>query len=202
MLGYGSRQPNLNVGSGLDLSFGLNKAPLPAPTPVTAGTTPMMNFVPSTGSTALTNIQSFNDPISQVLSGAGVGGVVDVAPAVAPVGSPAATGAAGPQGLMGGISSLLKGTFGEQNKDGQFTGLNMDNILSAIGAFGGLWGASKQLGLAKDSLNFQKETFRTNTENQRKTYNTAIEDRARSRYSEGNSSGQAKAEEYINRNRL
>lgn len=84
------------------------------------------------------------------------------------------------------------------NKDG---GLNVGNIASLLGSIGSIYGAMKSYGLAKDSLNFSKEAFRTNLENQTKSYNTALEDRARSRYAQEGGS-QSDADEYVRRNRL
>lgn len=94
---------------------------------------------------------------------------------------------------MGG---MLKSTL--FNKNG---GLNVGNIASLLGSIGSIYGAMKSYGLAKDSLNFSKEAFRTNLENQTKSYNTALEDRARSRYAQEGGS-QSDADEYIRRNRL
>lgn len=196
-LNFGNRQPNQQQYGTPGLTLGYSPSTPMVPAPVN----PAMSFVaPSTGS-PMAAISAFSDPLSGALGAIpGLSGVNDIAAGAAPTIDP--TGQAGRAGLMGGISGLLKGTFGTQDADGNMTGLNMDNLMSAIGAIGGIWGASKQLGLAKDSLNFQKETFRTNTENQRKSYNTAIEDRARSRYSESNTAGQATADDYIKRNRL
>lgn len=80
-------------------------------------------------------------------------------------------------------------------------GFDIRNIASLLGSIGSIYGAMKSYGLAKDSLNFSKEAFRTNLENQTKSYNTALEDRARSRYAQEGGS-QSDADEYIRRNRL
>lgn len=190
MLTFGNRQPNQKLGfGGIDLSFGMGQPQAPAPV-VFPGSTPQMQFAPS-GSAPVTaaDIASFSDPMSSALAGAGATGVVDISAGAAPgMVAPAADDPTG--------QGWLKSTF--MNEGG---GLNMQSILGGISAFGGLWGASKQLGLAKDSLNFQKEIFRTNTENQRKSYNTALEDRARSRYAQ-EGAGQSAADDYVRRNRL
>lgn len=94
---------------------------------------------------------------------------------------------------MGG---MLKSTLFNENG-----GLNVGNIASLLGSIGSIYGAMKSYGLAKDSLNFSKEAFRTNLENQTKSYNTALEDRARSRYAQEGGS-QSDADEYVRRNRL
>lgn len=75
------------------------------------------------------------------------------------------------------------------------------NSVNLISSLGSLYGGIRQLGLAKDALNFQKEAFNTNLNNQRQSYNTALEDRARARYAQ-EGSGQAAADDYVRRNRL
>lgn len=90
----------------------------------------------------------------------------------------------------------FKSTF--MNKGG---GLNIGNLTSLLGSIGGIYGAMKTYGLAKDQLNFSKESFRTNIDNQRKTYNTALEDRVAGRYSDA-SRDTARDQAYLDRNRL
>lgn len=104
--------------------------------------------------------------------------------------------AAQSQGIMGGFGDMLKGTL--LNKEGS---LNVGNLTDLLGSIGGIYGAFKQLGLAKDQLNFSKETFRTNLANQTKSYNTALEDRLSGRYSEA-SRDSARDKEYLDKNRL
>lgn len=77
----------------------------------------------------------------------------------------------------------------------------LGSIISGIGTLGNLWGSSRALGLARDQFNFQKDFANTNLTNQIKSYNTALEDRARTRAAvEGQS--QDSAQSYIDRNRL
>lgn len=94
---------------------------------------------------------------------------------------------------MGG---MFKSTFLNENG-----GLNVGNIASLLGSIGSIYGAMQSYGLAKDSLDFSKETFKTNLANQTKSYNTALEDRARSRYSQEGGS-QSDADDYVRKNRL
>lgn len=94
---------------------------------------------------------------------------------------------------MGG---MLKSTLFNENG-----GLNVGNIASLLGSIGSIYGAMKSYGLAKDSLDFSKETFKTNLANQTKSYNTALEDRARSRYAQEGGS-QSDADDYVRKNRL
>ncbi|ALA45525.1 hypothetical protein ADP65_00056 [Achromobacter phage phiAxp-3] len=106
----------------------------------------------------------------------------------------------------GGPLSLLGGAGGAAAGGGILGGLGM-NIptlqlgLGMLSSLGGLYGASQANKLARDSFNFTKDVTNTNLNNQIKSYNTALEDRSRSRaIQEGRS--QESAQEYIDRNRL
>lgn len=85
-------------------------------------------------------------------------------------------------------------------------GLNFDNIssvLSGIGAIGSLWGGIQANKIAKDSLNFQKESYATNLNNQISSYNTALEDRATSRANfAGTAAAREQAQGYIAKHKL
>lgn len=78
---------------------------------------------------------------------------------------------------------------------------NFSNLAQGLSGLGQLYIGLKSLGIAKDQLAFSKEAYQTNLNNQRRTYNTALEDRIRSRYvAEGRSSGEADA--YLAKNNL
>lgn len=83
-------------------------------------------------------------------------------------------------------------------------GFNMPTAQLALGglnALGSLWGANKALGLARDQFNFTKDITQTNLRNQTQSYNTALEDRYRTRaVAEGRS--QADAEADLEKHRL
>lgn len=83
-------------------------------------------------------------------------------------------------------------------------GANMDTFrlgITGLGTLGGLWNAYQAQGLAREQLDFTKRMANTNLNNQVTSYNTALEDRIRSRAAvEGQSS--AEAEAYLDRNRL
>ena len=83
-------------------------------------------------------------------------------------------------------------------------GANMQTFNAALGGIqtiGSLWGGMKQLDLAKKQLKFTKEMSNISLGNQTKSYDTAIQDRARSRgVVEGQS--QATVDDYIARNSL
>lgn len=99
-------------------------------------------------------------------------------------GAPAMGGAG-----AGGFGGMLNGIGGLQG------------LSSIIGSIGSLYGAFQGAKLARDSLNFQREAYGKNLENQTKSYNTALSDRARSR---GVMAGQTsdQVDDYINSNKL
>lgn len=102
----------------------------------------------------------------------------------------------GSQGILGGLGSSIRGTFG--NGRG---GVDIGNVASLLGSIGSIWGASRQLGSMRDQLNFQREVFNKNYGNQVKSYNTALSDRSRARGAmEGQS--QSQVDDYYNRNKL
>lgn len=84
------------------------------------------------------------------------------------------------------------------------TGMSMDTAklaLSGLGTLANLYGGFQSLGLAKKQFNFTKDFAEKNMANQIQTYNTALADRARSRYAmEG--TGDAAAQAYIDQNSL
>ena len=64
-------------------------------------------------------------------------------------------------------------------------------VLSGVQTLGSLWNAYQQQKIAKETLAFQKDAFKTNLKNSTQTYNTALEDRIRARHNtEGKSSGE------------
>lgn len=74
-------------------------------------------------------------------------------------------------------------------------------IAELIGSIGGLVQGFKANKLAKQSLNFQKDAFNKNFNNQVKSYNTNLADTINARYSfEGKTQDQAN--QYINANKL
>ena len=112
------------------------------------------------------------------------------------------TGVANGAVTQGQLADLLKGLQG--NGAGTGLGFNIGTgqlALGGLSALTNLWGANKQMKLAEDQFDFTKKIATTNLNNQVKSYNTALEDRIRSRAAvEGSSS--AEAEAYLNKNRL
>ncbi len=83
-------------------------------------------------------------------------------------------------------------------------GLNFDTAklaLSGLGTIGNLWAAFQAQKLAKKQFNFTKDITERNLANQTKSYNTTLEDRARSRASVEDQS-MSQQMDYINKNRL
>lgn len=101
---------------------------------------------------------------------------------------------------MGGGGGSGQGFFGN---NGNF-GWNANTLnfgMQGLQGIGNLWGAWQSHKLAKDQLNFTKNFANRNLANQTAAYNTALEDRGRSRAAvEGQTSAEAQA--YIDRNRL
>ena len=112
------------------------------------------------------------------------------------------TGGANGAVTQGQLADILKGLQG--NGAGTGIGFNIGTgqlALGGLSALTNLWGANKQMKLAEDQFDFTKKIATTNLNNQVKSYNTALEDRIRSRAAmEGSSS--AEAEAYLNKNRL
>ena len=134
-----------------------------------------------------------------------------------PVATMGGTAAAMPNaGNLSGIGVQIPGTngtgvmpqVGGVNTTGAYSGGGfMDQIggwsgiSSGIQTLGNLYMAYQQNKLAKESLKFQKDSYKTNLANQSQTYNTALEDRIRSRYNtEGKSSSEA--DQYLEKNSL
>lgn len=75
--------------------------------------------------------------------------------------------------------------------------------LGAIQTLGSLWNSFQQNKIAKKSLKLQERTFETNLANQKKTYNTELEDRIRNRYQgAGKGLDSKEADSYIEKNKL
>lgn len=73
--------------------------------------------------------------------------------------------------------------------------------LQGLNTLGNLWGALQSTKLAREQLNFTKNITNTNLNNSIKSYNTTLEDRARSRgFTEGSSD--TDINNYIAANRL
>ena len=122
------------------------------------------------------------------------------------------TGAtAAPGGLTGGVGyqapTVGAGVGGQQGVGGmQYGGggggmTNGQMLIGGVTALGNLWNAYQQNKLAKDQFKFQKNAYNTSLNDNRQTYNSALEDRIRSRYNtEGRSSQEA--DSYLDNNRL
>ena len=83
-------------------------------------------------------------------------------------------------------------------------GMNLEglgSIMQGVGGVAKMYTALKSIGVAKDNLQFQKDSYNTNLGNQTQTYNTNLEDRTRAQYrTEGKTS--ADVDSYLEKNRL
>lgn len=119
--------------------------------------------------------------------------------AVNNVAAPAAT--AGVAAPTAGVSVATPTTMTTGGFSGGGFAGNANMILGGVQAIGSLWNSYQQNKIAKKQIGLQEEAFRTNLANTTKTYNTALEDRIRSRYNtEGRSSSEA--DQYIEKNKL
>lgn len=123
------------------------------------------------------NNQNFNTPAMNYNPGAAIGMGADA-------------GVASPTSFMSGSANQL--------------GMNVPTFqlgLGALGSLANIYGGFQANKLAKDQLNFTKSVTNTNLNNQIKSYNTALEDRARSRATAENRD-QSSADAYIAENKL
>ena len=85
-------------------------------------------------------------------------------------------------------------------------GFNLGTLkvgVNALAAIGGLYNAFQSNKLAKDQFAFTKEVTNTNLNNQIKTFNTTMEDRARARARlDGREDTEGYTQDYMNKNRI
>lgn len=118
--------------------------------------------------------------------------------------SPLATTGAMSMPNYGAPSVNYGSQIGAAGSMGSGFGFNMPTAqlaMAGLGTIGNLWGAFQAAKLAKKQFKFTKDITETNLASQIKSYNTALEDRIRSRAKiEGMSPEQAQA--YLDRNKL
>ena len=78
----------------------------------------------------------------------------------------------------------------------------LDTGFKGLATLGNLWGAFQGNKLARKQLSLATDAYNTNLTNQIKSYNTALEDRIRSRYVHDDKAGQAEATRQIEANKL
>lgn len=133
------------------------------------------------------------------------GGGGSLLPGISGISGTGGTGVAGATTQL--PTTQLAGGQGTQGLFGQGMSWLGDNsqglgsLLQGIGALSSIFSTNKQMGLAQDNLNFQKQAYNTNLSNQIATYNTGLEDRIRGRYAAGDQS-EAQVQDYLNKNRL
>ena len=119
-----------------------------------------------------------------------------MAPTGAGVRGPGGAIAMPPSGTGGGAPAGQQGWFGRM---GGLEGVA--SLAQGLASLGQLYGAFQGVKLAKEQLGLQREAYQTNLANQRKSYNTALEDRINSRHvMEGRSAAETSA--YLDKNRL
>ena len=158
-------QNNWNMGqwSAGDFNFGGGVPGMPS----TAMAPPPAAFTPNAMPAGGGNTTGGGSVAGQVAQTAG-----DVVP---DVNNPAGAGAGG----------FMKGLFGDQSP---LEGIG--SVAQGLASFGQIYASLKGLKLARDQFDFSKEAYQTNLGNTRKSYNTNLEDRIRSRtHFEGGSSG-------------
>ena len=152
------------------------------------------------GSPIPSALTGFTDPASQIL-GMDYGALSKFGMDTNPIGMDIALPEGWAVGANGKLGAGLPGA-GAANSSG--LGLNVGTAqlaLSGLGTIANLWGGFEARNLAKKQFKFQKDFAEKNYANQISSYNTALEDRSRSRaVVEGQSSSEA--EEYIKKNRL
>ena len=113
-------------------------------------------------------------------------------------------GGVGGAGGAGGTSKA--GGTGGTGGAGTGLGWNVETLglgIQGLAAIGGLYNASKYNKLAKEQFNFTKEITNTNLNNQIKTFNTTMEDRARARARlDGREDTEAYTKDYMDKNRI
>lgn len=98
--------------------------------------------------------------------------------------APAANAATDATAQGGGFFSKLGGADG------------LASLMESLASLGSIYTGMQSIKLAKQEHQLSKEAYRTNLKNTRMSYNTAVEDRTRSRYAtEGRSD--AEAQDYI-----
>lgn len=92
--------------------------------------------------------------------------------------------------------------FNSQNQLGVDQGLNFNDVMAGIQAISqgiGAYTGLRQLSLAKDSFNFNKDVTETNLANQAKLTNSQLEDRQRARIA-SNPNAYQSLSEYMDKN--
>lgn len=120
-------------------------------------------------------------PLSQQPTGIGVGPAVGAAAGV-PVGAP---GAAGPEGWFGKLGGME----------------GVGSIFQGLGSLGQIFGALQGVKLAREQLDFSKDSYKKNLANQTQSYNTALEDRTTARASATGASA-AEVDGYLKKHSL
>ena len=106
---------------------------------------------------------------------------------------------------MSGMTLPGMASLGRSGGGGLFAGMSgMDKAQTALGGLqtiGGLWAAFQSAKMAKKQFQFTKKTTEANMANQIKSYNTALDDKSRSRAMVESQTPEVSAA-YIEKNKL
>jgi len=139
----------------------------------------------------------YGNPMNQAPTGANLSTGITPSP-VAPMPGPAVVTPPVGSGLVPTAStSGAPAGVAEAGKDGKagffgadgFTMGDMKGLVDIIGGFGSLWSGMQTNKLAKETLAFNKSAYDRNLTNSIASYNLALEDRMRSRYTQTNGTG-------------
>lgn len=182
---------NLNLNAFPDPYKGVVGQSTPTPSPAVpniavAPSTPSVPSVSNGFSTTGIPTVAGSDNLSNVLQGIFSG---------QPTSAGAQTGAQ----AAGTSGNWLTNTF--MNKEGGLDMGNLGTLFDGLKSVFGIWGGLQQLGMAKDAFNFEKEAYIENRDNQKKSYNSTLEDRQRARAAFAGESD-AETQRYVDKHKL
>lgn len=120
----------------------------------------------------------------------------------APLSLPAVTANPSGTGIVGTGAQGIQGAPGSPMATGLGWNIGTGQLaLGGLASLGNLWNAWQATSLANKTFDFNKRMTETNLANQLRSYNTALEDRARSRAVAEGQTAQEQAD-YVSRNRL
>jgi hypothetical protein len=157
---------------------------------------PIATDIASFGAPAPVTMQPLSPALPTVPMPATLSTMAPAAPG-APL-APAAEGPTGWQGWKQGFGGALV------KQDGSLDLENIGGLAKTLGGLGTLWAGFQANSIAKDTLGFQKDSYKTNLANQLQSYNTAIEDRAGARAAAAGLTGaerDATVAAYVNKHR-
>lgn len=173
------------------------------------GTVPMAGAIPqtsvggfsmgTTGGAAQTGfmpqapqaVQAYTPQALTMPTGTDIGGIAPATPEIAATAVTGDTSAA--DAVSGG--NMFK------NADGTFNFDGLGTITDGLATIGSLWSSWQQTKLARETLNFQKDSYRENLANEKQSYNTTLQGRTQAEFlAEGR--GMDEVDAYYEKNKL